>query len=175
MATLYYYSEMFNRDGSSTTIIPYTYILYIKYIGVIIIIKPIIDYDGYFISDKGEVFCNLGKGNRRNGVTVDLYKINNRLTKHGYARVYIRQISTNKRKDLYIHRLVAEYFLENPNDYKYVNHINCDRLDNNVENLEWCTQKQNTDQTINLKHLLRGFDGRYVSNYDYENKKILVN
>lgn len=44
--------------------------------------KPIEDFDGYFISDDGRVYCNLGKGNRRkNDKTTELYEINPRPTK----------------------------------------------------------------------------------------------
>lgn len=125
--------------------------------------KPIYDFDGYFISDTGKVYCNLGKGNRRNGNTVEVYEIKPRLTKNGYARVYCRQISTNKRKDLYIHRLVAQYFIRNPENKPYVNHKNCIRNDNRVENLEWCTAKENTDCSMSLKHNNRDLKtGRYI-------------
>lgn len=44
-------------------------------------IKRIDGFCGYFISDEGKVYCNLGKGNRRNGKIVDLYEIKPRLTK----------------------------------------------------------------------------------------------
>lgn len=40
--------------------------------------KPIEDFDGYFISDDGKVYCNLGKGNRRNDKTTELYVIRNK-------------------------------------------------------------------------------------------------
>ena len=40
-------------------------------------IKRIDGFCGYFISDEGKVYCNLGKGNRRNGKIVDLYEIKN--------------------------------------------------------------------------------------------------
>ena len=130
-------------------------------------IKPIKDYKGYFISDDGKVYCNLGRGNRDKNKTVDLYEIKPRLTKNGYERVYARQTSTNKRKDLYVHRLVAEYFIPNPNNKKYVNHINCIRNDNRVENLEWVTAKENTDYTIKNNHIIRNNLGQYTSNFDY--------
>lgn len=137
------------------------------------IIKEIIDYKGYFISDDGKVFCNLGQGNRNRNKIVKLYEIKPRLTHTGYARIYARQTSTNKRKDLYIHRLVAEYFIDNPENKKYVNHKNCIRDDNRVENLEWCTAKENTDYTMKVNHIKRDvFDGTYVSNFDY-NKEVL--
>ena len=43
----------------------------------------------------------------------------------------------------YVHRLVAETWIPNPNHYRDVNHINGDKTDNRVENLEWVTHSQN--------------------------------
>lgn len=130
-------------------------------------IKKITDCEGYYISDTGEVFCNLGQGNRRNGVKVQLYSIKPRSTKTGYTRVYIRNSITNKRKDYYVHRLVAKYFISNPENKKYVNHKNCIRNDNRVENLEWCTVKENTKQTETLEHVIRDKHGKFVGNFDF--------
>lgn len=42
-----------------------------------------------------------------------------------------------------IHRLVAENFIDNPNNYKIINHIDNNPSNNRVENLEWCTQSHN--------------------------------
>lgn len=126
--------------------------------------KPIKDFDGYFISDDGKVYCNLGKGNRRNDKTTDLYEINPRPTKNGYMRVYCRQMSTGKRKDLYVHRLVAKYFIPNPDNKNVVNHKNCQRDDNRVENLEWCTTRENVGYAVSLGNLKRDEEtGRFIS------------
>ena len=48
-----------------------------------------------------------------------------------------------KQKKYVIHRLVAKAFLDNPNNYKEVNHIDEDKNNNNVNNLEWCSHKYN--------------------------------
>ena len=48
-----------------------------------------------------------------------------------------------KPRYFYVHRLVAQAFIPNPNNYEVINHIDFNGLNNTVENLEWCTQKQN--------------------------------
>lgn len=48
-------------------------------------------------------------------------------------------------KDFYLHRLVGQAFLPNPKNYPVINHKDENKLNNNVENLEWCTQKYNTN------------------------------
>lgn len=130
-------------------------------------IKPIEDFTGYFVSNNGKVYCNLGKGNRNKNKTVEMYELNPRLTRSGYERIYARQDSTGKRKDLYVHRLVAENFIPNPENKKYVNHKNCIRNDNRAKNLEWVTAKENNQQTILLCHVVRDNKGRFQSNFSY--------
>lgn len=61
--------------------------------------------------------------------------------KNGYLAVNLFKNGTYKH--FYVHRLIAEEFIPNPNNWSEVNHKNCDKFDNRVENLEWCTRKQN--------------------------------
>ena len=57
----------------------------------------------------------------------------------------------------YVHRMVADTWIDNPNHYKEVNHINGDKDDNSVENLEWTTRSEN------MRHAFRtGLKKRYA-------------
>ncbi len=63
---------------------------------------------------------------------------------NGYPTIYY------KGKTYYIHRLIAEAFIPNPNNYPCVNHINGDKTDNRVDNLEWCTYSHNNKEAYKL-------------------------
>lgn len=107
-------------------------------------LKEIPDFDGYYISDDGVVYSTLGKGRRDKTKYTSPYPLKTRMTKGGYLRVYMRQTSTNKRVDRYIHILVAQVFLGHPNfSNPTVNHKDFNKINNNVNNLEWVTQADN--------------------------------
>lgn len=90
--------------------------------------RPIKDYENYYISSCGRVL---------NTKTGRFLKMND--NGHGYLSVRFRKGG----KNYYIHRLVAETFIDNPNNYETVDHINGLKSDNRVENLQWLTQKDN--------------------------------
>lgn len=60
-----------------------------------------------------------------------------------YGRSVVNLYKDKDKKTYKIHRLVAEAFIPNPNNYNVINHIDGNPLNNKVDNLEWCTQKQN--------------------------------
>lgn len=62
-------------------------------------------------------------------------------TRKGYCLVKLS--SNNKAVEKKVHRLVAEAFIPNPNNYDCVNHKDENPLNNNVENLEWCNHSYN--------------------------------
>lgn len=69
--------------------------------------------------------------------------LNPGISGNGYRQVSLKIRETNKFEKRYIHRLVAQYWIDNPDNKREVNHINLDRTDNRVENLEWITSSDN--------------------------------
>ena len=72
------------------------------------------------------------------------------ITSLGYARVNLVDDDGNK-KHYYVHRLVAKAFLNNPNNYKEVNHKDENKLNNHFSNLEWCTRQYNNTYGSRVK------------------------
>lgn len=98
--------------------------------------KDIKGYEGrYMVSNFGRVKSMK----YRHHNTVEILKQDNNL---GYKRVCL-YTKNGKRKRIKVHRLVAEAFIPNPNNYLYINHKDENKNNNRVDNLEWCTQSYN--------------------------------
>jgi len=83
----------------------------------------------------------------------------------GYLRVYI------KKREYRIHRLVAEAFIPNPNNFPMINHINENKQDNRIENLEWCNNRYNICFSIHRENTgIYWHKGKYDVRI-YHNKK----
>ena len=109
--------------------------------------KPIAGYEGFYeVSNHGRV--KSIKRSVPNPACGGQYTVNERIlhqaqSDFGHKNVVLSKngVSTHK----LVHRLVAEAFLENPNDYPCVNHKDENPSNNNLSNLEWCTQKYNSN------------------------------
>lgn len=99
--------------------------------------------DYYEVSDKGRVRRKKGKTIYKDGRLAEFSQTILKQGKNskGYLRVYLSVKS--KKYTRSVHRIVAETFLENPENKKTVNHKDCDKTNNEVNNLEWMTNKEN--------------------------------
>lgn len=99
--------------------------------------KDVEGYPNYMVSSMGNVKSLNYRGNT--GKEKMLKYDNNK----GYNRVLLYK--DGKYKKYMVHRLVAQAFIPNPNNYPIINHKNENTIDNRVENLEWCTHQYNTN------------------------------
>ena len=110
--------------------------------------KDIKGYEGiYQISNLGRLKSNI-KRNRFGKKTIRI------LEKWKFKNHYpfVRLVKDKQKTKYYVHRLVAEAFIENPKGYKYVNHIDGNKSNPKASNLEWCNQKYNA---LHAKYILK--------------------
>ena len=108
--------------------------------------KPVVGYEGYYeVSSYGRVrsvdhYANTGiKHSEKRLVKGHILK--QAIKRRGYLSVDLSK--ENCVKTILVHKLVATAFLEKQEHHTQVNHINCNKRDNRVENLEWCTGEEN--------------------------------
>lgn len=96
----------------------------------------------YSVSDEGCVFSLKGERKALVG----------KIHKSGYREVLINH--NGKRKYILVHRLVLQTFKENTGNKRTVNHIDGNKLNNRLENLEWATDSENQIHAIKNKLIL---------------------
>lgn len=102
-------------------------------------------FDDYYVTEDGQVFSEKLKR--------FLSPYDNGL---GYYQVKLRHKETKVRKSYFLHRLVAMCYIENPNNLSDVNHIDGDKSNNTIPNLEWMDRRSNMKHAFDNK-LLKGF------------------
>ena len=110
--------------------------------------------------DKKYFVSNLGRFKNSQGIIMDKYKTND----NGYIRIFIYD------KTYLLHRLIAYTFLENSDNKEQVNHKDGNKLNNNVNNLEWVTNKENQ-----IHKFQKGLGNNFtikITQYDLKMNKI---
>lgn len=119
--------------------------------------KDVVGYESYYeVSNLGRVRSkervlphNINKGNY-----VKKSKVLSTQIRKGY--VFVCVCVNGIRKALPVHRVVAKAFLPNPENKAQVNHIDGDKTNNKLENLEWATAKENVDHAVRTGLIKKG-------------------
>ena len=97
---------------------------------------PIVDYEGYYVTKDGKVWSE--KSNKFLSLFPD---------KDGYLLCSLSH--AGKSRPHKVHRLVALSFLPNPENKPQVNHIDGNKANNHIDNLEWASAKENINHALN--------------------------
>ena len=101
-------------------------------------LRDIKGFENYYsVSDDGKVYSKIRK---------KYLKLNYKKNGYVYVSLQVNNIKITKR----VHRIVAEAFIQNPDNKPFVNHIDGNKSNNNVKNLEWVTGKENNIHAINI-------------------------
>lgn len=137
--------------------------------------KDIKGYEGYYqASNLGrikrlerEIKTRNGKGEHKRILKENI--LQGFYCPKGYVRVLLTR--DKKNKTYMIHRLIAETFIPNPDNFPQVNHIDGIKNHNNVENLEWCTQSYNIKHSYEIG-LRSSVDEVLKKNREKQSKKV---
>lgn len=94
----------------------------------------------YYVNQDGVIYNSKTK--RYVKPIIKAFSKNN--TKRAFVGLYIDGKQTN----LFVHRIIAELYLSNPENLPQVNHIDGNPLNNSISNLEWCSQRDNNIHAI---------------------------
>lgn len=110
--------------------------------------RPVVGWEGlYVVSNLGRIVL-LGRAVKTgNGFRQILPRLCNLSScRNGYP--FVDLWVNNKRQREYVHRIIARAWIDNPNNYTQIDHINGNRLDNAIENLKWCSYAMNNNNPI---------------------------
>lgn len=124
--------------------------------------KDVIGFEEYaYVTDEGRVFTKDRYVNN-NGQKVLLRGKEKKATDNGLGYLQVRFYINGKVFRKYLHRIVAEAFLPNPNNYSDVNHIDGNKSNNNINNLEWVSHQDNYKHAVEKGFIKRDSKGQFI-------------
>lgn len=111
--------------------------------------KDVKGFEGlYQVSDQGRIKRTTKNRCLKKSITV-----------HGYERVTLSKAGEISYH--YVHRLLADHFIENPRGHNIVDHINIDRSDNRLDNLRWVSSSENSRNAHRCSEARSKYNGVY--------------
>lgn len=133
--------------------------------------KDIEGYEGlYQVSSQGRIKSLVGYNGHKYIEREKMLNPYKQKASKNYYRTVVKLCKECRKKEFKVHRLVAEAFIHNPENKPNINHIDGDTFNNSVENLEWCTQKENIRHAIDT-----GLSVRTIDTIDRESLVHLLN
>lgn len=129
--------------------------------------RTIVDFPNYEISNLGRIKVlerKIYNGHHYRKMPEKFLKLEK--TNNGYLRVQL--VNSSGIKKYSVHRLIAKIFINNPKNLETVNHIDGNKLNNNVSNLEWVTQRENNCHKINKNKT----SSKYIGVSWYPNRQL---
>lgn len=113
--------------------------------------ENLIDFEKYKLFEDGRIWSKF----------YEKY-LNGNIGTKGYLQLWLT-CKDGKKRYFMKHRVLAHYFIPNPENKPCIDHINSVRTDNRIENLRWCTYTENNNNPITKKRMSIGSTGKKAS------------
>ena len=137
--------------------------------------KAVVGFEGYYeVSNIGRVRRKAGFTYYKDGRIAQFSQtiLKPAIDKKGYEKVYLSVGS--KKHTVRVHRLVAKAFIDNPDNKETVNHIDCNKRNNCVANLEWASNTENMRHAFS-KGIYKERDKTTIRNIKHMRDKLCLN
>lgn len=107
--------------------------------------KVITGFPNYMLDRNGNIFS---KYKYKTSIVCDEWRPVQHVLDKSIGYFIVTLVNESERKNQFIHRLLAQYFLPNPNNKPQINHIDGNKQNNCLSNLEWVTAKENAQHAV---------------------------
>ena len=105
------------------------------------------NFPNYRINKKGQVFSNF---KYKTNIPCDTWRELKPVLDKKVGYFLVTLVNQGKKSNKHLHRLLATHFIQNPLNKKHVNHIDGNKQNNDLSNLEWTTPQENSQHAVNI-------------------------